>query len=472
VNYKYEERPKTKILWSNRDQWSVKDLEDRLPQEEETPASQYMTSDAAKLYRRWERKIPHRVRRELMQKNEPSAGRRSEVFMRLAFDLMEAGVPKADACVILKASVWNKYAGRRDEDKQIDAAWDKATNKKLNASRAVVGEKDDEPLIRADQLKWKETHWLWYPRIPANGITILGARGGTGKGLVCCDIVGRITTGEYWPCSRERIEAGNVLWGEAEDKIQETLLPRLIAAKADQSKVYFCSPSQFRDYDIREFIRENNIKLIVLSPLISFLEGLADSNAAVDTRRAMEDLDALIDGTGCAIIGVMHIKKGEASTSVDRLLGSSEFGNYARSVMMLYREEDDLVRMIHPKYNLGPQAEDLILKPTNRREKRYPRGQFIGVDWDRPDDRVDVDSVFEKKEKSTRRAETTTAGEWLQQYMRGKGELRCEEIFADAEKNSHSVSAVKRAKMRLGKAIIHRRTAPGKVVWSMTTARP
>lgn len=471
TNYKYADQPRTRVLWGDRDEWKVADLDASLPQEEKN-VDKYSASDAAKVYRRWERKLPHRTRRELMQTKQPPAGRRSEVFMRLAFELMEAGVSKEDGCTILKGSVWNKYGGRRDEDKQISVSWDKAINKKMSASSAVVGESNEvAPLVRADQLKWKETHWLWYPRIPANGITILGARGGTGKGLVCCDIAARITTGEYWPCSHERIEPGNVLWGEAEDKLQETVLPRLMAAKADQSKVFFCNPTQFKDYDIRDFIRANNIKLIVLSPLISFLEGIADSNAAVDTRKAMEDLDALIDGTGCSIVGVMHIKKGEASTSVDKLLGSSEFGNYARSVMMLYREEDDLVRMIHPKYNLGPQAEDLILKPTNRRERTHPRGQFIGIDWDRPDDHVDVDSVFEKKaEKSTRRKETTTASEWLQQFMRGKRDVPCEEIFAAAEKNSHSPSAVKRAKMRLGKGIIHRRVAPGRVVWSISTA--
>lgn len=470
INYKYVDRPRTRVMWGDHNDWSVSQLDDELPQEE-VSGHEFDASDASKIYRKWERKLPHRTRRELMTRKEPAQGKRSEFFMRLAFELMEAGVPKDDGCTILKASVWNKYAGRRDEDKQISQSWDKAVNKKMKSARVAIGEdKDPSELVRADQLRWKQTHWLWYPRIPSNSITILGARGGTGKGLVCCDIVGRITTGEYWPCSKERIAPGNILWGEAEDKLQETVLPRLMASKTDQSKVFFCTPSQFKDYDIRDFIRANNIRLIVLSPLISFLEGVADSNAAVDTRKAMEDLDALIDDTGCAIVGVMHIKKGEASTSADRLLGSTEFANYARSILMLYREEDGVVRMIHPKYNLGPQGEDLIFKPINRRERTHPRGQFIGVDWDKPLDSVDVDTVFERKEKSTRKQETESASEWLQKFLKGKGEIDSQEVFAAGERASHSAVALKRAKLRAGALIRHRRIGPGRVVWALSTA--
>jgi hypothetical protein len=35
-------------------------------------------------------------------------------------------------------------------------------------------------------------------------LSLLGARGGTGKGLACCDIASRVTKGSNWPESRER----------------------------------------------------------------------------------------------------------------------------------------------------------------------------------------------------------------------------------------------------------------------------
>ena len=125
---------------------------------------------------------------------------------------------------------------------------------------------------------------------------------------------------------------------------------------------------------------------------------------------------------------------------------------------------------MHPKFNLGPQAEDLILRPTNRREKTHPRGQFIGVDWDKPEDSVDADSIFERREGSTRKEETATASDWLHTYLRERGEAECSEIFEAGQRASHSAAALKRAKLRAGGHIRHRRTAPGRVVWFVSSA--
>lgn len=464
INYKYSTLPRSRILWSDQAQWSRKKLEALLPVAEKKVADKYEASDASSILRRYERKLKATTRRELMTNKKPTEGKRSEVFLKMAFELLEAGMTKEEGCTLLKASVWNKYAGRRDEDKQISAAWDKATNKKLNAERSVIGESRDaaEPK-RADQFEVKDTTWLWYPRIPHNSISLIGARGGTGKGLLCCDIVARVTTEARWPCSTERCEVGNVLWGEAEDKIEETLLARLIAAKADLSRVYFTKPSEFMEYDIPEFIRKHNIRLIILSPMISFLEGIEDANAAIDTRRALEHLDSVIQGTNCSIIGVMHLNKKPDLGAVERLLGSVEFANYPRSVLLLNKDEDQVVRMVHAKYNLGPKGDDLVFKSQNRRERTHPRGQFIGIDWDRPDDNVDSDSVFEKHDVEG----TQSAGDWLLEFLSG-GERSCADVFDAAEKASHTVGAIKRAKLRLGAQIKHRKERAGRVFWALS----
>src|ERR1700730_6582256 len=48
-----------------------------------------------------------------------------------------------------------------------------------------------------------------------------------------------ITTGGYWPCGEGRAPLGSVVILAAEDSIEHTIVPRLIAAGADLSRVYF-----------------------------------------------------------------------------------------------------------------------------------------------------------------------------------------------------------------------------------------
>ena len=81
-------------------------------------------------------------------------------------------------------------------------------------------------------------NWLWYPRIAAGTITLVGARGGTGKGMFLTDIAARITKGALWPTmGRTHAPRGRVLWCETEDLIAATVVPRMMAAEADLSRV-------------------------------------------------------------------------------------------------------------------------------------------------------------------------------------------------------------------------------------------
>ena len=131
--------------------------------------------------------------------------------------------------------------------------------------------------LTADMIAPKDVHWLWWPRIAAGTIAIIGARGGTGKGLMLADLAARVTTGELWPLKeREHAPQGKVLWCETEDMLAQTIVPRLIAARANLKKIVLKGPKEFFELDLRRYIKCNNVRLIVLSPLNSFLEGLEE----------------------------------------------------------------------------------------------------------------------------------------------------------------------------------------------------
>jgi hypothetical protein len=464
INHKYDERPRAKILWSDGPSWKISDIELALPKEDSVAS--FDSSKAADLYRKWERKLSPFFRRCFMTLKDPPAGKRSEVFFRLVQELLERGVPRDEGCTMLKACKWNKYAGRPNEDREILRAWDKGINKKVNGEPVGEAAETSAP-VRLTDIEFKPLSWLWYPRIARNAINIIAGEGGVGKGIVSCHLAATVTKGAYFPCSKERLSPGNVLWCEGEDSVPHVVKPRLDASGADERRVFITNPTKFIDYDIGAFIREHKIKLIVLSPFISFLEGLEDANKQIDVRHALEHLDSIIQDTDCAIIGIMHRNKKKDVSAVERVMGSVEFANYARNVITIDKEDDDFRRFHHAKMNLGPQAPDLLFRTVNRKEKQFPTGQFIGADW------MPAERTIHSHEAFTRREDTSSqsAGDWLMEFLADGSERLVADVHREGEKMSHSANAINRARGRLGKAIAHRQAGRGKVYWRATGER-
>jgi len=319
-----------------------------------------------------------------------------------------------------------------------------------------------EGLIASD-VEPRDVQWLWWPRFPEGNITIIGARGGTGKGLMCVNIAARITKELKWPFSDgDRAPHGNVAWCETEDSFHTTVVPRLTAAKADRNRVVLIKPHEFFKFNLRAYIEDQGIRLIVLSPLNSFLKGLKDPNSGQNVRNALERIQGHIEDTNCAVVGIGHLNKKSDLSAIERLLGSVEYANFVRSVVMLRREEGGIVRVVHVLSNLGIVADDLIFTIENTRPDK-PRGQYITVQWDRPNENVDQATMFDQQKV----AHDDSAGQWLAKRLEDGEEVECQDIFEEGAKYSYTESALKQAKARDPK-IRHRKEGFGpkqKVFW-------
>lgn len=325
---------------------------------------------------------------------------------------------------------------------------------------ALTNAKRPPKHLTADQVKAKDIDWLWWPRIPGGSITIFAAKGGTGKGIMCSDLVSRVTRGAKWPMEEhEQAPKGKVLWCEAEDSFDHAVVPRLTAAKADRSKVFLMRPKDFFpiiEDGLREFIADNNVKLIVLSPLNSFLQGLSDPNHGLHVRKALETLQYAIDDTNCAIVGICHLNKKVDLDAVERILGSVEYANFVRSVLMLRAEaDDDAIRVVHGKSNLAPKGSDLAFAIWNTKPNSHPRGQYVAVDWSLPEKNVDPDRLFERREDTSK--DNTSAADWLFDYLRDGTWKDTKEIFDAGEKHAFEPGTLKKAKQRSAGKIEHQR---------------
>src|SRR5262245_34714028 len=86
-----------------------------------------------------------------------------------------------------------------------------------------------EVLCLAD-VKPKPIEWLWKNWLAIGKTSQCAGEGGSGKSTILCDIAARTTRGDTWPDGAEATAAGDVVILTAEDDVEDTLAPRLLAA--------------------------------------------------------------------------------------------------------------------------------------------------------------------------------------------------------------------------------------------------
>ncbi|KUY52458.1 AAA family ATPase [Burkholderia sp. RF2-non_BP3] len=177
-----------------------------------------------------------------------------------------------------------------------------------------------------------------------------------------------VTSGGRWP-DGEPCEVGNVLMWSGEDDAADTLLPRLVAAGGDPSRVFFVKGTRWngevQPFDpARDMLalteqceRIGNVRLIIVDPIISAVK--RDSHKNAETRLDLQPLVDLAASMGAALVGITHFSKGGQGTDpVQRVIGSIAFTAVARVVMVAakVKGEDGEDRRIfaRAKSNIGP----------------------------------------------------------------------------------------------------------------------
>ena len=220
------------------------------------------------------------------------------------------------------------------------------------AAGYAVAYADVEPL---------EADWLLRDRIPKSELTILAALGGTGKGMLCCDLAARISRGLVLPGDDEAEPAGNVILISTEDDPNVVTVNRLHAAGADMARVFDLSTVNGAPFELplhanvlRQAIEEiGNVRLVVLDPLAGVAPVSLTSVAKV--RGILAPLRQIAHDTGCAIVITHHLTKGK------EIAGSRAIIDGVRSVLTISRDAtDEDIRIVRvAKSNMGAQPDDI-----------------------------------------------------------------------------------------------------------------
>jgi hypothetical protein len=220
-------------------------------------------------------------------------------------------------------------------------------------------------IVKGSTLEFRAVEWLEHDQIPACALTLAAGMGGKDKSTIAADYAARATRGQL--DGKYTGEPINVLWVGNEDGWEEVVGPRLHMAGADMEHVGFLTLDSeslgdeiniVSDIDaVRDSIEERDFKVVVFDPVVEYLPGATDSHNDMSVRQALRPLRNLAVELGVAVIGLVHLNKGDSVDVAARIAGSAAFRNVARSVLVAadYPEQDGWRVLFQNKSNFGPE---------------------------------------------------------------------------------------------------------------------
>ncbi|CED92177.1 MULTISPECIES: AAA family ATPase [Actinomyces] len=224
-----------------------------------------------------------------------------------------------------------------------------------------------------DTITPRAVRWAWEyegdGRIPVGSLSLAAGREGTGKSSFGIWLAAQITRGTLPGAYRG--QARRVLYVAVEDSWEYTLVPRLMAAGADLSKVGRVQVQEAFGEEVtmslprdntalEEAIAANDVALVVVDPLMSLLgDGLSASRSR-EVRRMLDPLVRIADRTGSVVLGIAHHNKGAHTDPIMAVSESKAFTDVPRSVFAFARDDGNDCRVVsQTKNSLGRDAASL-----------------------------------------------------------------------------------------------------------------
>jgi len=217
-------------------------------------------------------------------------------------------------------------------------------------------QREDRLVIsKAADLEMRGVDWLWPGRFARGKFGLIAGLPDMGKGQIAAFIAASVTALIALPCDEGSAPQGNVIWFNAEDGERDTVLPRLIAARADPKRVHFVNGARVGGVDktfslvtdlrlLRRAIeRIGNVVLVIIDPVSAYLGvGKVDGRSATDVRGVLTPLKDMAEELHIAVIGITHFnKKDDIKSALLRVSDSIAYVAAARHVYAVLDDPED-----------------------------------------------------------------------------------------------------------------------------------
>ena len=378
-NYKYPSAPEVVMLWEEPTEYTVKDFHFAYPA--------VITEGVGENLRSLPTPVSHLISqagpksKELINRPYASGADRSEYLFRVAATLQEEGASPEAAFTILKASPWNKFRGRNDEDLRLTECI-RRSSPELSSDTM----EDEEPQEESEDFVWLsellatqpvDAGWLIKDVWHADAWGIVGGEAKSHKSMITLEMAIAVASGEpflgkfdvhrngpvliiqeendsdyYLPdllykMLRERgLFPSPAIWSEGQDRY---LAPNrnLPIRFLNQSGFNLTDPAHLERVE-KEVARIRPV-LIIFDPLYSML-GAVDETKAHEVRPILNWLRKLSKENSAAVVVCHHWRKkqGKSDTSRagQRLSGSNNFHNWIVCGLYVERPTDKKAEVI------------------------------------------------------------------------------------------------------------------------------
>jgi hypothetical protein len=329
------------------------------------------------LYQLHKDKLTKRAKK-LLRETRATIGERSDRLWELECLLLDAGIPPEEVFVLVRASVWNKYAGQRREIPQLWAEIQKAN---AETESRKLGTQDGMRLISyAEFLEEPTPTQMW----TVEGIWSHDAHGliagepKTFKSFVAGDLAVSVASGTKFLGRFPVPEVGPVIIIQEEntpammkDRLEKIASSRgltgdvssnghqLTYTGAPDLPIYIMNNQRFNLTDkdhlalLEGWVRQIKPRLVVLDPIYLMMPGV-DENSAVALTPILRDLLMIKQKYGVGILLIHHYNKprdADERRPGNRISGSGVFYRWFESAVYLEK---------------GRTAGEVIMTPEHR----------------------------------------------------------------------------------------------------------
>jgi hypothetical protein len=319
-------------------------------------------------------------------------------------------------------------------------------------------------LTDAGTITVRPVTWLWQDRLAVGTVTLLAGREGIGKSTVAYQLAADVTRGTlpgiHYGTPRD------VLIAATEDSWAHTIVPRLMAAGADLTRIHrvdvltpagdetpLVVPLDVEGLAARA--REVDAVLILFDPIISRLSDQLDTHRDAEVRRGLEPISAMADKLGVVILGIIHVNKSGTSDPLNAVMASKAFTSVARAVLYCMRDpdSDDGVRLLgQPKNNLGRDDLPTLTFKIETAVATIVDGDpvYTGrVAWLEPVTKTIREALEDDQDDATKTA-VTEGAMWLEDYLTEHGGIaKSVDVKNKGRAGGHSERTLARARKKL-----------------------